>query len=36
MLKDMIGLFEFITIQEEKYEEKLSPHSNFYCRYMTV
>lgn len=28
-LKDIIRLFEFVTIQKEKYEEKLSPHSYF-------
>ena len=32
----MTRLLEFVTVQEEKYEERLSPHSNFYCRYIMV
>ena len=35
-LKDMTRLLEFVTVQEEKYEERLSPHSNFYCRHIMV
>ena len=35
-LKDMTRLLEFVTVQEEKYEERLSPHSNFYRRHMMV
>lgn len=35
-MKDIIRLFEFVTIQKEKYEEKLSPHNNFYCQYIIV
>lgn len=32
----MTRLLEFVTIQEKKYEERLSPHSNFYRRHMMV
>lgn len=27
---------EFVTEQEKKYQEKLSPHSNFYCHYFII
>ena len=32
----MTRLFEFVTVQEEKYEERLSSYSNFYRQYMMV
>lgn len=32
----MTKLFEFITVQKEKYEEKLSLYSNFYYQHMIV
>lgn len=35
-LKDIARLLELVTVQEEKYEEKLSPHGNFYRRHMMV
>lgn len=28
--KDLIRLLDLVTEQEKKYEERLSPHSNFY------
>ena len=36
VLKDMIRLFTLVTEQEKKYENRLSPHSNFYCRHLIV
>ena len=35
-LKDITRLLELVTVQEEKYGERLSPHSNFHRRYMMV
>ena len=35
-LKDITRLLELVTVQEEKYGERLSPHGNFYCRHMMV
>ena len=35
-LKDITRLLEFVTVQKEKYKERLSPHSNFYRRHMMV
>ena len=35
-LKDITRLLELVTVQEEKYEERPSPHSNFYRRHMMV
>ena len=33
-LKDLTRLLELVTEQEKKYEGRLSPHSNFYRRYL--
>ena len=35
-LKDITRLLELVTIQEEKFGERLSPHGNFYRRHMMV
>lgn len=32
----MTRLFEFLIIQEKKYEKKLSSYGNFYCRHIMV
>lgn len=35
-LKDLDRLLEFVTEQEKKYGERLSPHSNYHCRHRMV
>ena len=35
-LKELTRLMELVTEQEKKYEERLSPHSNFYRRHLMV
>ncbi len=31
VLKDLTRLLTLVTEQEKKYEDRLSPHNNFYC-----
>ena len=35
-LKDITRLLDLVTVQEEKYEERLSSHSNFFRRHMMM
>ena len=35
-LKEITRLLELLTEQEKKYEDRLSPHSNFYCQHVMV
>lgn len=35
-LKDITRLLTLVTEQEKKYEDRLSPHSNFYRRHLMV
>ena len=35
-LKDITRVLELVTVQEEKYEERLLPYSNFYRRHAIV
>ena len=35
-LKDLSRLLNLVTEQRKKYKYRLSPNSNFYCRYLMV
>lgn len=35
-LKEITRLLELLTEQEKKYEDRFSPHSNFYCQNVIV